>query len=71
MTASESHEETPTDEQVFRAAIVARMRALIREHGDAIYLEMLEGVGPEHAKVIRETMEWFDERQEALGREVD
>lgn len=68
MTASESHEEVPTETQLFRAAIVAQMRALIAEHGDAIYLEMLEGVGPEHAKVIMEAMDWFDERQADQGK---
>lgn len=61
-------EERPTDEQLFRAAIVARMNAIIREFGDAAYLEFLEGVGPEHARTIMQAMDWFDERQEAMGR---
>jgi len=64
---SQQVEEQPTDEQLFRAAIVAQMRALIRDHGDAAYLELLEGVGSEHARTIMQAMDWFDERQEALG----
>lgn len=67
MTQTESTEQAPTEEQLFRAAIVASTNRLIRDCGPDAYLELLEGVGPVHAKVIMEAMDWADARQEAMA----
>lgn len=62
-TTSTDTEQRPTDEQVFRAAILAQCNMMVREHGDAALLEMIEALPGELQEVVLGVLDWDAERQ--------
>lgn len=62
-TTSTDTEQGPTDEQLFRATILAQCNMMVREHGDAALLEMIEALPSDLQTVVLGVLDWDAERR--------